>query len=232
MRVKVNKKNAIIKFSFFVIFFLILLFFAAKYSSQLIDIAKNPSDAREYMLSIGIFGPLLFLLIQIVHVIIAVIPGDMLYVLGGFVFGLPTGFLLSYAGVMLGTFVVFYLARYFGHDFVCIFIPKETIEKISKILNSIQGMLGLFIVCLIPMVPKDPLMYVAGLTPVKASRLFLVYAISRIPVTFIWVLMGANAYERNYLQVIVTIIILVVLIGLSILLERKVLHKDKSKVIV
>lgn len=48
-------------------------------------------------------------------------------------------------------------------------------------------MIGMLIICLIPVIPKDLMMYVAGLTPIKASRLFFVYSISRIPGALIWV---------------------------------------------
>jgi uncharacterized membrane protein YdjX (TVP38/TMEM64 family) len=227
MCIEVNKKKAIIKFSLFILFFLIIFIFAYLYGAELIHLAEHPDEVRKYMLSIGSFGYILFLLIQIIHVIIAVIPGDMLYVLGGFVFGLPIGFLLSYAGVMLGTFAVFYLSRYLGYDFVTIFISKDKIDKISKILNSVKGMLGLFVICLIPMVPKDPLMYVAGLTPIKASKLFFVYALSRIPVTLMWVVIGANAYERNYLEIAITVVILIALVGLGFILQKKESKKLK-----
>jgi uncharacterized membrane protein YdjX (TVP38/TMEM64 family) len=197
-----NNKGIIIKFTLLVIIFIFLIIAAIKFAPWVVNLAEHPDAAREYMLSIGILGNAVFLLIQLVHVIIAVVPGDLLYVLGGFIFGLPMGFLLSYVGIMLGTFFVFYLSRWLGYDFVNKVIPKDKIDKISNVLNSIKGMLGLFVICLIPIIPKDPLMYVAGLTPIKASRLFLVYAISRIPVTFMWVSVWASAYEKNYLQML------------------------------
>jgi len=63
-------------------------------------------------------------------------------------------------------------------------------------------------------------MYVAGLTPVKASRIFLAYGLSRIPTTLIWVSVGANAYEKNMLGMGITIAVLILLLIVVYLLGR------------
>jgi uncharacterized membrane protein YdjX (TVP38/TMEM64 family) len=213
------------------LFFIAIIIGAIIIAPFIVNLVKHPTDVREYMLSIGIWGGLLFLLIQLIHVIIAVIPGDFLYVLGGFVFGMPVGFLLSYFGVMIGTVIVFYLARSLGYDFVNKFVPKDKLHKASHILNSAKGLFGLFVICLIPIIPKDPLMYAAGLTPIKASRMFPVYALSRIPVTFVWVSIGANVYEKNFLGTVIVVTILLLLAVLGIILKKNIIKKEIKEVI-
>jgi len=72
----------------------------------------------------------------------------------------------------------------------------------------------------IPIVPKDIMIYIAGITPIKASRLFIIYAISRIPGTLIWLSFGAKAYEGNILGIAITLILLAIFVIIGILLQK------------
>lgn len=226
---KSNKNNGItvIKFILLIIIFILVTVIAAKLAPWIVELVEHPTDVREYMVSLGWIGYVAFFALQLMHVIIAVIPGDAFYIMGGYVFGLPIGFLLAYTGVMAGSVIIFYLSRWLGADFVKMFISKEKLENVSHILNSTKGMLGLFIICLVPVVPKDPLIYAAGLTPIKASRLFTMYAISRIPVIFMLVVIGANAYDQNYLEMAIIIGLLVVLTVIG-LIFKSVMKKHKA----
>ena len=71
------------------------------------------------------------------------------------------------------------------------------------------------------------MMYIAGLTPVKATRLFLIYGISRIPSTFIWVSIGAKAYEKDFLGLGITIAIMVLMLVMVFLLGKYYHKKEK-----
>jgi uncharacterized membrane protein YdjX (TVP38/TMEM64 family) len=187
---------------------------------------KNPELIREYLLSFEGWGFAVYVLLQALHVLLVVIPGDIFNVCGGYIFGVPIGFILSMIGIMLGTVAAFYISRLLGYSFISRFIPEEKISKISNILNSTKGTLGMLILCLIPLIPKDLMIYIAGLTPIRAPRLFFVYAISRIPGTLIWVSIGAQAYEKNVLGIVITLIALAVLIIMGMLLQKK--YKEKT----
>lgn len=228
---KSNKNNGItvIKFVLLMVIFVMVTVVAAKLTPWIAEMIKNPTDVREYMVSLGWIGYVAFFALQLMHVIIAVIPGDAFYVMGGYVFGLPIGFLLAYTGVMVGSIIIFYLSRWLGADFVKMFVSKDKLDSVSHILNSTKGMLGLFIICLIPVLPKDPLIYAAGLTPVKASRLFSMYAVSRIPVIFMLVIVGANAYDQNYVEMFIILGILVVLTIVGVIIKNIMKKKKLSE---
>jgi uncharacterized membrane protein YdjX (TVP38/TMEM64 family) len=218
----------VLKLTLLVLILAIILTVGIKAGPWLMEHGKNPKFIRDYLAGFGDIGFLIYILIQALHVIIVVVPGDIFNICGGFVYGIPLGFTLSMIGLMLGTVAVFYLSRFFGYEFVSKFISKEKIEKVSSILNSTKGTVGMFIVCSIPFIPKDIMMYIAGLTPVKASRLFLVYGLSRIPGTLIWVSIGANAYEKDYWGLGITIAIMLLLLVSVFLLGRFYKNKEKS----
>ena len=191
--------------------------------------ARDPEYIRNYLAGFGNVGFLVYMLIQTIQVVIVIIPGDIVSACGGFVYGIPIGFILSYTGLMIGSVIVFYISRIFGYDLVSRLISGKKIEKISETLNSTKGTVSLFIICCIPFIPKDIMMYIAGLTPVKAPRLFIIYGISRVPSVLIWVSVGANAFEKNILGLIITISILIIMIILLFFLN-KFYHKNKNSI--
>jgi uncharacterized membrane protein YdjX (TVP38/TMEM64 family) len=194
----------------------------------LYETSKNPQHLRDYIAGYGSYGFLVYILIQAVQVIIVIIPGDIVMIGAGFIYGIPLGFFLSYIGLMAGSIAVFYISRFFGYEFVSRIITIQKIEKINGILNSTRGTVGLFIICCIPFIPKDILMYVAGLTPINASRLFLVYGLSRIPTTLIWVSVGANAFEKDYVGLAITLAVMLVLL-IIVFFIGKSYHKRELK---
>jgi len=226
MKTEFDQKN-IVKFIVLVCTGVLLMTVAWNYGPWIIENAKQPEKIRDYLLSFGNFGFLIYVLIQAVHVLVVVIPGDLFNICGGYIYGTPIGFVLSIVGIMLGSITAFYLSRFLGYDFIAKFVEKDKIDKISKTINSTQGMIGTFIICLIPFIPKDLMMYIAGLTPIKPSRLFIIYGISRIPGTIIWVSVGANMYSKDTFGIAITLVGLIVFASLTYILRK--IYKCKSE---
>lgn len=169
-----------------------------------------------------------FIILQIIQVVIFVIPGDVINATGGFVFNIFTGFLLSFIGVILGSIIAFYISRFLGYNFINKFVKKEKLDKIVSFFESNTGFVSLFVFCNLPFVPKDVLMYGAGLTPLKAKKTLFVYCISRIPGIIIWNSMGANIYSKSVLGIVITLCILLLFLMLIILIKKKI---DGSRII-
>ena len=227
--VKLDRRTNL-KLVILIFIFIIILIVGIKTAPWLFEHARNPEYIRNYLAGFGNVGFLVYMLIQIIQVVIVIIPGDIVSACGGFVYGIPLGFILSYTGLIIGSVIVFYISRIFGYELVSRLISEQKIAKISEMLNSTKGTVGLFIICCIPFIPKDIMMYIAGLTPVKASRLFLVYGLSRVPSVLIWVSIGANAFEKNISGLIITISILILMIILLFFLNR-FYHKNKNSII-
>ncbi|MCX7773805.1 MAG: TVP38/TMEM64 family protein, partial [Clostridia bacterium] len=169
-----------------------------RFAPQLIALAKNPQQFADYLHAYGFWGYVIFILCEVLQVIIALIPGDMFHISAGFIYGMPLGFLLAYFGEVLGALIAFGLAKYFGTDIVKKFVSEERIQKTSQLLNSAKGSFGILILCLIPAIPKDILIYVAGITPVKPLRFLTIFLLCRIPDIFIKSSGGSVLYAQNY----------------------------------
>ena len=120
----------------------------------------------EKMQSFGIFAPLLFVLLQVLQVVVAVIPGGPVPIIGGILFGQWGGLFLSLAGFFLGTVLVYYLVQWIGRPLVDRFVPESHFKKFDFLLESKRTELLIFLVFLLPGLPKDALTYLVSFNPI------------------------------------------------------------------
>jgi uncharacterized membrane protein YdjX (TVP38/TMEM64 family) len=199
-----------------------------KFYPQIIELASNKEKFKDYINSFGALGFAIFILFEVLQVIIALIPGDLFHISAGFIYGMPLGFILAYFGEILGALIAFGIAKFFGADIVKKFVSEKWIIKTSDLINSAKGTFGILVLCLIPVIPKDVLIYVAGLTPVKPSRFLTVFFLSRIPDIFIKASGGAAIYKQDYKSLIIVGVALLALIGIGLLLKNKFVKNNKE----
>lgn len=113
----------------------------------------------------GIWGPLLFILIQMVQVVLPIIPGGITCGAGVVIFGAWHGLLYNYIGIVAGSMINFYLARRYGQCFVKYFVKEETYEKYIGWLEKGKKFDKFFAFAIFfPCAPDDVLCLIAGLT--------------------------------------------------------------------
>lgn len=173
----------------------------------------------------GIGGVLIFILIQTVQVIIAVIPP--IQILGGVMFGWFWGGLLSYLGVFLGNFIVFMLVKKLGTPLVDAFVNEKQMKRF-KFLQNEKKLTGILIILyFIPGVPKDVLTYIVPLTKISKKDFFLYVMPFRMPAVFMSTILGGNVGSGNYKAAIGVLIAFVIIFVIGIMYKDKILHKIK-----
>ncbi|MDY2888480.1 MAG: VTT domain-containing protein [Candidatus Caccosoma sp.] len=221
---KINRKD-IIKFILLLVFLASIIICSFVFYPKIKE-KIDFENIRELASKNKIAWAFLFVILQIIQVVIFAIPGDIINATGGFVFNIFFGSLLSFIGVCIGSIITFYISRSLGYSFINKFIKKEKINKIVNFMSSNTGFLSMFVFCNLPFVPKDILMYAAGLTPLKPQRILLVYCLSRIPGIIIWNSMGANIYNKSILGIIITLCILAIFL-LTIAIIKKLVFSNK-----
>ena len=221
------KKKDIVKFIILITFlssmFICGIIFASKIKEYV-----NFENVRTLVGENKFLSVLIFILMQILQIVIFIIPGDIINATGGFLFNIVWGSILSFIGVIIGSIIVFYISRFLGYGFINKFVKKEKLDKIVSFFESNTGFISLFIFCNLPFVPKDVLMYGAGLTPLKPFKTLSIYCLSRIPGIIIWNSMGANLYNQSILGIIITLLILLTFLLLIIIIKKKI---DGNKII-
>ncbi|SHH79909.1 Uncharacterized membrane protein YdjX, TVP38/TMEM64 family, SNARE-associated domain [Clostridium collagenovorans DSM 3089] len=177
---------------------------------------------------------LVFIILQILQVVIFAIPGEVIQISGGYLFGYLWGFVYSLIGITLGSAICFFIARTLGKKFVGKIISKEKILYYEEKLNSNRYRIGLFILYLIPGVPKDLLAYVAGISKISLSDFLMLSTIARIPALFLSSYFGSKVIERDMKSLIIVGIIVVIILVMTFIKKDKIMsyiseHKKHSK---
>jgi uncharacterized membrane protein YdjX (TVP38/TMEM64 family) len=160
----------------------------------------------------GPLAPLVFILIQTLQVIFAPIPGEATGFIGGYLFGVPLGFLYSTLGLTLGSLGAFLIARWLEEHYVKRWIPGDILLKFDFLMER-QGALISFILFLLPGFPKDYLCFILGLSRMPLKLFLLICIVGRLPGTLLLTLQGAKVYEGDYYDTIVILGLCLVLIG-------------------
>ena len=149
----------------------------------------------------GILGPVIFIGLQALQVIIAPIPGELTGILGGYLFGQWIGLLYSTIGLTVGSVAAFAVGRWFGAHYVQRLVSPDTWRKMGFIVEA-EGAILCFIIFLIPGLPKDMTCYLFGLSPMPFWVFALISTVGRIPGTWILSAQGAHTASGDYFEVL------------------------------
>jgi uncharacterized membrane protein YdjX (TVP38/TMEM64 family) len=138
--------------------------------------------------TLGFWGPLVFIL-GYAAATVGFIPGSILTLAAGAIFGLARGTLYVFVGATLGSTLAFLVARYFARG--AIERRLENSPKFAVIDNAVanEGLKIVFLLRLSPVFPYNLLNYALGLTRVSL-RDYVTAAVGMIPGTFLYVYYG------------------------------------------
>lgn len=225
---KQKKIKAAIYIILAAVFAVAIVFATIKLGPYIVKMAANPEQLRDALKAYGWKSIPVFILLQVAQVVIAAIPGEVVQIAGGYVFGVIPGTLYSLCGIVLGSVIVFFISRLLGYNLVKIFVSKKNLEKFDFIMNSDKSEIAMFLLFLIPALPKDILTYIAGLTPIKPLKFFIIITIARFPALLASSIIGSNIQEKNYTVVIIISIIAIVLFVAGVLLKDKIIDGIKK----
>lgn len=137
---------------------------------------------------LGVWGPVVFIAGYAIATI-AFIPGSLLTLAAGAIFGLVKGTIFVFFGASLGAAGAFLVARYVARSWVERKLEsKPRFQTIDRAVAD-QGKKIVFLLRLSPIFPFNLLNYALGLTKVRFSD-YLIACFGMIPGTFLYVYYG------------------------------------------
>ena len=192
------------------------------------DFAKDPKSLQRYIEGFGVWGRFVFVGIQILQVVFAVIPGEVIELGAGYVYGPWEGALLCLAGAALASTGIFLLVRRLGRRVVFMVANSKKLEKFKFLHNEQQLTLIVFLLFFIPGTPKDLLTYFVGLTRIKALHFILITTFARIPSVLSSTYAGATLSEQNYLLTAVIFGVTLAVSAVGALVYRALLKRKQK----
>ena len=194
----------------------------------MIRMAREPQTFRLWVDSHGVLGRIAFVAMVFVQVLVAFIPGEPVELLAGYAFGVVEGSLLTLAGFLLGSWLIFALVRRFGVRLVEVFFPKNKIAELGFLKNPKKARVLAFILMCVPGTPKDFLSYFAGLTPLTLGQWLGIVAIARLPSLLTSTITGAAAGQKNYLLSAVMLSLTLVMSFAGVLYYRRLTRMERE----
>ncbi len=157
----------------------------------------NMKRLRLFVASFGPYAGPVYILLQCMQVIIAPVPGEVTGFVGGLLFGVWEGTLLSTIGLTIGSLVAFTIGRVLGAGFVHKIVKKEYIDKFDYFITH-KGLYITWMLFILPGFPKDSLCYLLGLTKMRYVDIILLNVLGRLPGTLMLVLEGSAVRRGRY----------------------------------
>ena len=144
-----------------------------------------------------LLAPILFILIRIVPIVIAPIPGIPVDIVGIFVFGWAMGFVLSVIGVMIGAMVAFWIGRYFRESLIRRFASLQKVREWEDKYSERQKFWALVFVRATTSPFFDYISYAAGLSKISTTKFFFSTFIVTVPIMFSIYYFGGLFFDKG-----------------------------------
>ncbi|PAU83412.1 TVP38/TMEM64 family protein [Halorubrum salipaludis] len=164
---------------------------------------------RAWLRQFGVLAPLVFVAVQALQVVVAPIPGQVVALVAGYLFGPVAGTVYSLTGVLIGSAVAFSLAKRYGRSFVEDVLHEDVITRFDGFVETV-GVPGLFAFVIIPGLPDDAVCFLSGLTKWSLPTFIAVIAVGRLPAYVFTVYAGGELASGRVLSGVALILVVVV----------------------
>lgn len=179
--------------------------------------------------NMGFRGAMLLIAIGALQVILAVLPGEILEIMAGIMYGPWVGLIICEIGITLGTVIVYFAVKMLGRN-ASLLINTEKYEEKFKVLKDpkrIEILMASFL--LFPGLPKDFLAFIAPLTNVKFSRFLIINAIARIPSILTSTYFGGSIFGGNFKIALLIYILEGVLALIGVIFNKQITEKLEKR---
>lgn len=194
----------------------------------LISFIENPDSLALWIEDAGIWGPIVFMFLNTIQVLLAIIPGGPFEVAAGALFGPWAGTLMCDVAMTAGGMMTFFFVRKFGMKFIELFVDRKEIESVKFLHSNERYTTLLFLFFLLPGTPKDLMCYVVGLTDIKWTTWMLINFVGRFPAILLSALGGSALGEQKYGIFIGAFAVIIILYFLGTFLYKKFNHSHQE----
>ena len=192
----------IFKFAGLIAFFVVMILLCAliwPYVHEIFEpggLDRVINDVRQA----GPVGFLILLAIQFLQVVVAFIPGEVVQVAAGMIYGPWIGALIVLVGCVVSSAFVFLLVHKLGAPFVQAMVSEKHMAKFRTFENSGKLNIIVFVLFLIPGMPKDVFTYLVPLTHMPLRTFLLLSNIARIPGILVSTYAASGLVEGDIVQ--------------------------------
>lgn len=172
-----------------IMYYLVGPFQTAINHSVIILSTVNVAAAREYILSFGIWAPIVSFFLMIFQSVVAPLPAFVLTFANAGIFGWVKGAMLSWTSAMAGAAVCYGIARLYGRGVVEKMTTRKALKEVDIFFER-YGKWAVLIARLLPFISFDIVSYAAGLTALGFWEFFWATGLGQLPATLVYSYVG------------------------------------------
>ncbi|MCO6200658.1 TVP38/TMEM64 family protein [Staphylococcus epidermidis] len=176
------------------------------------------------------FGYIPGFIMLYLRAIVPVLPLTLYVVLLIHAYGLFPGIIISWLGIVSGTFTVFLICKKFVNTIRMKKLKsRKSVQRLISFIDR-QGLIPLFVLLCFPFTPNTLINIIASLSHIKIKYYFFVLVISKLISITILGVMGKEIFTifTNPLRALIMIVLLVVLWFISKKVEKHFMGSTKE----
>ena len=157
----------------------------------------DPDQLAAFIAQLGVWGPVVFFVLQVVQAIVIPIPGNLLTMVGGALFGIWPGFLLAYTANVVGSVIGFCIARKAGRAVMAKLMGEKRFHRYMEAVGAesahLRAKILLILVLVLPFLPSDFMCLAAGVTSITFKEFLIIVILCRPWGQFAAALLGVGS---------------------------------------
>lgn len=176
----------------------------------------------EQVKNAGPAGVLILLLMQFLQVVVAFVPGEITQVAAGMLYGPWWGALIILFGCVISSAFVYTVVHKLGAPFVRAMVPEKWLAKFDKLEKTGKLNVIVFILFLIPGLPKDTFTYLVPLTSMPMKEFLLLTTLGRIPGVVVSTYAANGFMEGRILESVALFAVLAVIALVGVVFNERI----------
>lgn len=188
---------------------------------------------KEQINNMGFTGGLMLMGLELLQIILVVLPAEPLEVLAGMCYGTWGGFLFITFAAFISTIMIYFLVAKLGKKVLENFISKEKIEKIENnkfLQNTSRLEFIMALLFFIPGTPKDLLVYIGALLPIKPMHFILISTFARFPSIISSTMVGNSLTKGEWIISLIIYGITFVITAIGIYVSKRKGGKEANEI--
>ena len=224
-------KADLFKFGGLIAFFVLMAVVCVAIAPLILELTE-PGGVERVVQDVRNAGPggvLILLGMQFLQVVVAFIPGEVVQVAAGMMYGPWGGAAVVLAGCIISSAFIFFIVHKLGAPFVRAMIPEKWMGKLEDFEETDKLDVMVFVLFLIPGLPKDVFTYLVPLTDMSMRNFLVLSTVGRIPGILMSTLAADGLMEGDIMRSVLLFLVAAGMAALAIVFHEKIMHAFAKK---
>lgn len=224
-------KADLFKFGGLIAFFVLMAVVCVAIAPLILELTEQGGVERvvQDVRNAGPGGVLILLGMQFLQVVVAFIPGEVVQVAAGMMYGPWGGAAVVLVGCVISSAFVFFIVHKLGAPFVRAMIPEKWMGKLEDFEETDKLDVMVFVLFLIPGLPKDVFTYLVPLTDMSMRNFLVLSTVGRIPGILMSTLAADGLMEGDIMRSVLLFLVAAGIAALAIVFHEKIMHAFAKK---